>query len=121
MSRAYLTIEKQIAAMKADWPRFVARSVNRSAQRAKWVGDVKPQFSRFTLEVRYTVGKFPETRILNPELARLPENLEGSLPHVYPPADDPQLCLFDPDEGQWSPAMLISRSILPWAIDWICC
>ena len=121
MRRRVLSIDQQCAAMKASWPSFAVRDVNRALQRARWVGSVTPQFSRFTLEVRYRVGYWPQTRILHPELVRMPENPEGQLPHVYPPADDPRLCLFDPVSGEWKGSMTIARTIVPWAIDWIAC
>jgi hypothetical protein len=43
------------------------------------------------------------------------------LPHVYPPAENPTLCLFDPRAGEWDGAMPIAETILPWALDWIAC
>lgn len=121
MNRAYLTIEKQCELVRANWPLFKARSVSRTDQRARWVGQVRPQFASFSVEIRYRVGKFPETRVLSPELPRLPENPEGALPHVYPPLNDPQLCLFDPAQGQWNAMMSIAHTIIPWAMDWLCC
>lgn len=121
MRRRPLTIEAQCAAMKSVWPNFVTKDVSRADQRARWVGVVKPQFSPFTVEVRYAVGLFPQTRILKPELVRLPDNPEGQLPHVYPPAGDPRLCLFDPEAGEWDSAMALAHTIVPWAMDWIVC
>ncbi|MFX7029361.1 hypothetical protein ABTH93_20695, partial [Acinetobacter baumannii] len=82
-----LSIDEQVAAMKAAWPQFAARRIDRRAQSARWVGIVKPQYASFTLEIRYEVGSFPEARVLSPELVRLPDNSEGQLPHVYPPAE----------------------------------
>ena len=46
---------------------------------------------------------------------------EGQLPHVYPPLDDPTLCLFDPVAGEWDASMQISQTIVLWALDWIAC
>lgn len=111
MTTSLLSIDAQVAAMKATWPHFAAR----------WVGSVRPQFTSYSLEVRYALGSFPEARVIAPDLVRLPGNHEGQLPHVYPPAEDPTLCLFDPREGEWTAAMTIASTTVPWAFDWLAC
>ncbi len=121
MVEAVLSIEEQIAAMKTTWPQLAARRIDRRAQSARWVGRVKPQYSSYVLEIRYQLGACPEVRILAPTLIRLPNNPEGQLPHVYPPAEDPTLCLFDPREDEWTPAMTIASTTVPWALDWLAC
>lgn len=121
MTGAILSIGEQVAAMKVAWPQFAARRINRRAQSGRWVGAVRPQFASFTLEIRYVVGSFPEVRVVSPALVRLPGNSEGQLPHVYPPAEDPTLCLFDPREMEWTAAMTIASTTVPWALDWLAC
>jgi hypothetical protein len=121
MLAALLSIDEQVAAMKGTWPQFAARRVDRRAQSARWVGSVRPQYACYSLEIRYELGSFPEVRVLSPELIRMPGNVEGQLPHVYPPAEDPTLCLFDPRELEWSPAMTIAGTTLPWSLDWLAC
>ncbi len=121
MMATILSIDEQLAEMKATWPQFAPRRVNRRAHAARWVGRVKPQYTSYSLEILYELGSFPEVRVLSPELIRLPGNAEGQLPHVYPPAEDPTLCLFDPREREWSPAMTIASTTVPWAIDWLAC
>lgn len=116
-----LSIDEQVAAMKADWPKFACRNVDRTAGSVRWVGEITPQYATFTIEIRYRFGDFPDVRVLDPVLTRLPGNAEGQLPHVYPPADDPTLCLFDPGADQWNGSMPISQTIVPWAMDWIAC
>lgn len=121
MLEAELSIDEQIAAMETAWPQFSVRQHDRHARSVRWIGAVRPQYSNYTLEVRYQIWFFPKVRVLSPELIRLPDNPEGQLPHVYPPADDPTLCLFDPREGEWSPTMTIASTIVPWALDWLAC
>ena len=116
-----LSIDEQRARMALLWPRFSVRRFSRERQEGRWVGDAKPQFTRFTLDVRYRWGAQPDVRILRPALVRLPDNVEGQLPHVFPPADDPTLCLFDPRENQWDSSMYLADTTLPWAFDWIAC
>ena len=116
MSGRYKTIDEQIAAVRSDWPLFRARKVDRYS--AVWAADLKPQFSSFRIEIRYVIGDFPEVRVLSPELIRMPENPDGPLPHVYGPLSDPTLCLFDPATDEWDGSMLVSRTTIPWSIDW---
>jgi hypothetical protein len=119
--RRPISIEEQVAKMKAIWPRFAVHNLDRARQIARWTGTVEPQFARYKLEVRFALTHYPEVRVLEPALVRLPGNVEGALPHVYPPADDPTLCLFDPEAGQWNWSMAIAETTLPWACDWITC
>lgn len=121
MTEHSLTIEEQVIAMKAAWPGFSVRGLNRQAKASRWTGEVRPQFTRYKLDIRYRIGDFPEVRVLRPELVRLPDNIEGVLPHIYPPLEDPTLCLFDPAEKQWNPSMAIAYTTLPWACDWLAC
>ena len=107
--------------MKAAWPTFGVRKINRPAQSARWIGHYTPQFTRHRIEICYRLGAGPEVRVLSPALVRLPDNAEGTLPHVYPPADDPTLCLYDPEAGQWDWSMPLAATIVPWSFDWIAC
>ena len=119
--RRPISIEEQVAKMRAIWPRFAIHNLDRTRHVARWTGHVEPQFARYKLEVRFALTHYPEVRILDPALVRLPGNVEGALPHVYPPAYDPTLCLFDPEAGQWDWSMAIAETTLPWACDWITC
>lgn len=53
---AILSIDKQVRSMKAAWPQFAARGVDRRAQSARWVGRVRPQYANYSLEIRYKLG-----------------------------------------------------------------
>ena len=75
-----MSIEAQISHMKTLWPRFRVHHVERGFQAAQWVGVAQPQFTQYTLQIRYRVGAAPQVRILAPALVRLPENPEGQLP-----------------------------------------
>jgi hypothetical protein len=120
-NRLPLEIDVQIKGMLASWPLFKVHNVDRIRQTVRWRGVFEPQYTRYTIEVRYKLTASPEVRILDPVLVRLPNNSEGQLPHVYPPADDPTLCLYDPKTHQWDKTMLIADKIVPWAFDWIVC
>src|SRR3569833_55047 len=107
--------------MKAVWPRLRPRNVNRAQQTERWVGRVRPQNGWQEMELRYAVGAMPEVRVIDPPLVRLPGNEEGNLPHVYPPLDDPTLCLFDPRAREWDASMPLAKTIEPWALGWLAC
>jgi len=121
MPAAPLSIDQQVAAMKAGWPKLIGRQIDRRLQSARWIGPVRPQYANYALEIRYRLGGWPEVRVVSPSLVRRPGDSEGALPHVYPPADDPVLCLFDPREGEWTPDMSIAETTVPWALDWLTC
>lgn len=116
-----LSLDEQRAAMKATWPKFNERGIVRQTQEVRWIGECRPQFVTYTVEIRYQLWKYPQVRVLTPELVRMPDNSEGAIPHVYPPADDPTLCLFDPAQHQWDPTMYIANTTVPWSYDWLAC
>lgn len=107
--------------MKATWPSFVVRNLDRGKQSARWIGDVRAQYCTYRIEVRYRLGASPQVRVLTPKLVRLPGNVEGQLPHVYPPAEDPTLCLFDPRAEEWNASMYLAQTTVPWSLDWLAC
>lgn len=107
--------------MKVGWPKLIGRQIDRRLQSARWIGPVRPQYANYTLDIRYRLGGWPEVRVVSPPLVRRPDDAEGALPHVYPPADDPVLCLFDPHEGEWMPDMSIAETTVPWSLDWLTC
>lgn len=116
-----LTIDEQIADMRRCWPSMRANNIDRGQEAARWVGQVQPQFTSYRLELRYRVWGNPEVRVLSPGLVKQPGNPEGALPHIYPPIDDPTLCLFDPAAYEWAPHLRIAETILPWSVKWLAC
>lgn len=114
-----ILIRDQVAAMKATWPALKPRQ--QSFESVGWVGQLRPQFQKYKVSIDYRLFDAPNVRILAPELIRLPDNEEGQLPHVYPPAYDPTLCLYDPKTDQWDDTMLLSQTIVLWTLDWLSC
>lgn len=117
------TVDEQIRTMREDWPDFrVLRDHQHDV--ARWRGPLTPRSRRYKVEIIYGLQfaiDGPIVRVLSPTLTRLPDNPEGSLPHVYFRDTDPQLCLFDPAERGWSGWELISKTIVPWTSDWLTC
>ncbi len=114
-----LSEDEQIISMKPVWPGLKLRG--RRSKSLRWVGNVRPQFQMYRIEVTHHTLRAPDVRVLSPQLTRLLDNEEGQLPHVYPPASDPTLCLFDPEADEWDHSMPISRTIVPWTLDWLAC
>lgn len=120
MNSRPLSIEEQVASMKRDWPAFRVSRLSRREHAARWTGDIT-QFQVYRIEILYRVGYPPEIRVLSPALIRLPENSEGSLPHVYGRDSDPTLCLYDSATDEWDESMHLSQTIVPWSADWLAC
>lgn len=56
------------------------------------------------------------TRALSPSLRSLSDGRKP--PHVFNEAGDP-LCLFYAAAREWNSSMLIARTIVPWACEWL--
>ena len=120
MTERWLSIEEQVLLMERDWTGFRVSRMSRRGGSARFIGDLK-QLQVHRIEVGYQVGLTPQVRVLAPALIRLPDNAEGSLPHVYDRDGDTRLCLFDPAADEWDPSMALSKTIIPWSADWLAC
>jgi hypothetical protein len=93
--------------------RFEGFTYGRGRDRAEWVWTGKfqpaPDSPRYTVEVRYKIGKIPKVWVRSPNL------LKGA-PHRY---GDGSLCLYTPWEWSWRDNELIAETILPWAAEWL--
>jgi hypothetical protein len=58
----------------------------------------------------------PRVFVEDPDLLALADGRR--LPHVYEQRP-PRLCLYLPDTGEWTPAMRLDQSIVPWAVLWL--
>lgn len=115
---APMSIADQIAAMNRDWPPFRLRSS--TADSVTWVGSLQPNHGKFFVQIAYSLPMdFPQVRVLRPRLIERPDFEDGPLPHVYWPDNRPILCLFDPLQDEWDSGMAISKTTVPWTIDWL--
>lgn len=82
-----------------------------------WKGEVKPTplSETYAVQLRYTLAKSPQIKVLKPEL--IPP--EGKcLPHIY---HGKRLCLYYPGIGDWRGDMLLLKTIVPWISEWLYC
>jgi hypothetical protein len=105
------TLIQQLAALER-LP--VTTSVTIDRGRLSWTGDLKPSplSDTYSVHIDYALGaRTPTVTVLRPELRA--EDVD-SLPHVY---TRDHLCLYYP--WQWTDDKLITRTILPWASEWL--
>ena len=134
MARSPKTLSQQIRAMASDWPGFEAVAL--SSRHVTWCGSLTPLARPFIVTIDYALisgtaqpeeplAGIPLVRVLSPYLEpNWGAAEEAPLPHVYFDTTDicrSALCLFDPAMGQWSPADLIARTTVYWALDWLQC
>ena len=82
-----------------------------------WEGDILPNAISLTyrISITYSLGKRPVIRVLFPKLV-VPEG--HRLPHVYSHQNQ-EICLYYPPANEWHGGMLFTKTILPWASEWL--
>jgi len=124
-------IERQIAAMRRDWPAWEV--VTRVGECATWRGPLCPTTITYEVEIRYRIPLAIENGTVYTTQPRV--TVEALAPHflspvaielhLYWPAREdsspPTLCLFDPHAHpvQWSVEDLLAETTLPWTCEWL--
>jgi hypothetical protein len=103
-------LAKQAFSLRGVFPEVKA---DLKATRLIWTGPIQPTPNSrvYTVQITHRVGRFPQVRVVNPELETRPGE---PLPHVY---GDGTLCLHQ--EGEWTSDMLIVNTTLPWTAEWL--
>lgn len=98
--------------MQRLWPTFVPRWKHSVVT---WTGPLRPteMSPEYQVEIRYFLGEGPEVSVLSPPLR---DRTDQPIPHVYPGR---RLCLYLPRAAEWTAAMPIAETIVPWACDWL--
>ena len=73
-----------------------------------------PLSDRYQVKMTYRLGGQPRITVLQPNL-NLFEG-QDKIPHMY---SQERLCLFHPKNREWTPHMLLSRTVVPWISDWL--
>src|SRR5687767_8637667 len=75
-----------------------------------------PLSRRYRLRIEYRHSSVPRVIVEHPDLIALTDG--RGLHHVY--AQQPaRLCLYLPRTGEWTPAMRLDQTIVPWSILWL--
>lgn len=112
-----ITIRTKPVSLAVQGQSLVAKFSGRfSIDRAEmqWNGILSPTSLSPAYKVKVSIShaKPPQVRVLSPAL----EPIHGPVPHLY---KDGNLCLFYPKAKEWDSSQLISRTIVPWAIEWL--
>ena len=84
-----------------------------------WVYSVipSPLSETYKLKLLYVRDKGVNVYVIDPKPLKKPEG-KMYLPHVYSTPDQ-RLCLYYPDRIEWNVGMLYTRTIIPWACEWL--
>lgn len=109
-----LSIAEQDIKITNLFPEFSGRKIN--SQKKVWIGHIQPTKSSkcYQIKIEYKVGKQPKITVLKPEL--LLARGANKLPHVY---SEDELCLFSPENDEWTPGKFIADTIIPWTSLWL--
>ena len=110
-------IPVQIKFLAEDFPSGEVKS--QTLRRLKWEMDIvpSPNSSTYRIRIDYTIGASPKVFVIRPAVLRKAEGATV-LPHVFDP-DKQQLCLYYSKFGEWDASMFLSRTIVPWASEWL--
>lgn len=111
--------------MRVDWP--LMQLVWQAHWGAAWAGPLTPFDRNYQVSLRFYFGLTlggcdlanwgPELRVLQPDM--FAECAPGIPPHLYASDDQPLLCLFDPTSEDWNFDKPLSKTIMPWAAQWL--
>lgn len=75
-----------------------------------------PLSRTYGLRIRFKKACVPKIFVLNPDINILAKGRK--LPHVYS-VEPVRLCLYFPDDREWTPDKSIAETIVPWAYLWL--
>ena len=117
--------------MRALHPDFALRF--HGGWHVEWDGQLRPLSKTYRVRVSYInklrLGNFelgpwrPQVWLMQPQLEKRTADPHEPIPHLYPPVSGDftksSLCLFDPDQNEWSRELAIAETTIPWTIDWL--
>ena len=108
-----LPIAAQISAMKNLFPDFRCRWRQGIVV---WTGEIQPTSLSiaYLIKVIYKFKGTPDCYVLKPSL-RDRSGIE-LVPHTY---GNNRLCLYFPNNNEWTPYKAIAKTIIPWASLWL--
>ena len=96
--------------MRSRYPQFKAK--RKGEFEIEFTGDllVKPELPVYSVSITYRGSRSPHVKIISPTLVVSP-------PHYY--QNTGTLCLYRPDNYNWTREKLIAQNILSWTAAWI--
>ncbi len=85
----------------------------------EWETEIQPTplSQVYKIKISYRYGEVPKVYVTEPyPLDKYPG--KEVLPHVYSTSEQ-RICLYYPGIGEWTKKMLIARTIVPWAAEWL--
>ena len=112
-----IPIPVQIRFLNEEFPNGEVKS--HDLRHLRWEMEIvpSPNSSAYRIRIDYTIGASPKVFVINPAVLKKAEGATV-LPHVFD-TEKHQLCLFYSKIGEWDASMLLSRSIVPWASEWL--
>lgn len=110
-------IPVQIRFLAEEFPDGEVKS--QSLRHLKWEFNIKPSpnSAEYRIRLDYSLGTAPKVYVIEPAKLKKPEG-ETHLKHVFS-TEKQRICLFYGKFGEWNPTMLLSRTIVPWASEWL--
>lgn len=85
-----------------------------------WTCSVTPSplSSTYKLRMQYVRNNGIKVYVIDPKPLALSDG-KKHLPHVYSTPEQ-RLCLYYPNRVEWNVGMLYTKTIIPWACEWLC-
>ncbi|MCX7648982.1 MAG: hypothetical protein N2050_00325 [Flavobacteriales bacterium] len=77
-----------------------------------------PLSNTYKLKLSYQRNRGVDVFVMEPKPLALAEG-KNFLPHVYSTPEQ-RLCLYYPKAREWNESMLFTKTIIPWACEWLC-
>jgi hypothetical protein len=81
-----------------------------------FIASPSPLSRRYRLRLEYHQDGVPQVFVAAPDLIALADG--RPLPHVHQ-QQPPRLCLYLPGTGEWTSAMRLDQTVVPWSILWL--
>ena len=109
-----LSIAEQDKRINTLFPNFSRKKIN--SQKKEWTGYIQPTTKSkcYKIKIEYKFNQQPRITVLEPELVLA--RGKNELPHVY---SGNKLCLFSPENNEWTHRKFIADTIIPWTSLWL--
>jgi hypothetical protein len=112
-----MTISAQAALIQHQYPD--GRVTTHHGQELIWTHTISPSpmGDEYKIKLEYRITDKPNFYIKSPKPLLLAKG-ESKLPHCYDQATQ-RLCLYYPDGKEWNKSMPLTKTIIPWAYEWL--